>query len=164
MALVIEDGTGVANATSLATLAQIRAFAEARGKTVPADDDALERLAILAMDVIRSIEPQLPGDREHETQRLPYPRSDWQLFGVDVAAETIPPEVIELHAAIVIELAAGINFFPSAQDRALKRTKTGPLEKEWFDSDMTPTTPFIDALLAPLLGRSGKFALTVRRV
>jgi len=53
MALIIEDGTLVANADSYVTLAVARAFAEKRG-LVPVATDALEADLIKAMDFIES--------------------------------------------------------------------------------------------------------------
>lgn len=164
MALVIEDGTNVATANSFATLAQLRAYALARGVELSDDDSELEILAIKAMDYIKSRRTSYSGDRLYENQKLPFPRTGQYIDGVLVADGVIPPEVIELQAGVVMTLHAGINLFPTTAERAVKRSKTGPLETEWFDNDISPTVSMIDVLIAPLIGGSGSFGLTVRRI
>ena len=49
MALIIENGTIVANANSYATVAELRGYAALRGATVPTDDAQCEYMLIKAM-------------------------------------------------------------------------------------------------------------------
>jgi hypothetical protein len=164
MALVIEDGTGVANATSFATLAEMRAYGLARGVALPTDDAELEVLAVKAVDYIKSRRADFGGNRLTDTQALPFPRTNQSVNDVIVADGEIPQEVIDLQCGIVLELNNGVDFFPASNERLLKRSKTGPIEKEWFDRDITPNVSSVEALIAPLLSDTGGFSLTVRRV
>lgn len=163
MALVIEDGTGVANATSFVTVDEYKAWLQARGYTVPADD-AIEPLAIKAMDYLATREDELDGDRLFDTQSLPFPRTGAYLRNVLVEDGDIPAEVKTLQFAIMYAIQQGINFFPTTGDRTIKRKKVGPLETEWFSDSLDPIASYVDASFGPLLGGFGSFALTVRRV
>lgn len=162
MAVVIEDGTVVANANSFVTVAEYLAWAEARGYTLPSED-ATEKNIYKAMDYFVTFEPDFEGERLDDTQELPFPRTGQYINGVLIADGTIPKQVKELQYGIMKAIADGIDLFPTTEERALKRKKTGPLESEWFDSDISPTVTFVDALLAPLTGRNG-FGLTVVRI
>lgn len=164
MALVIEDGTGIANATSLLTFAEMRTFAEAHGFTVPDDDDALEIHSNNAILYMKSRRSEYDGERLVDDQALPFPRTGQVIDNVLIPDGVIPQEAKDFQAGIIAVLASGIDLFPTTSERALKRKKTGPLESEWFDSDTSPSVPILDALIEPLLGGSGGFALTVRRI
>lgn len=166
MAVVIEDGTGLANATSFVTVAQYTTWAEGRGYAVPSD---VEQAINKSIDYIKSVETEFGGDRAFpDVQALPFPRINLDIRGV-TWEETdpvtpIPVAVRELQFAVIKALADGIDLFPTTAERAVKRKKTGALETEWFDADTSPTTPFIAAAMIPLGGSSGQFALTVRRI
>lgn len=164
MALVIEDGTGKANATSFVTFAEARAYASARGVTLPDDDIELEILITKSIDYIKVFENEYDGVRLTTTQALPFPRTGGYINGVLVPDGVIPSQVLALQNGTIITLNAGIVLFPTTSERAVKRKKTGPLETEWFDADLSPTTTYIDALLAPLLSTFNQFSLTVRRI
>lgn len=179
--LVVEDGSNVADANTFVTFEEIQAYAEARGRSLPMtspeepaepeiDEAAVNILAIKAMDYIvsRRLEYQgeitYTGEAEGETkQLLPFPRTGLYIDGVEVADDEIPIEVKNLQCELVCLAAANIDFFPATNDRALRRSKTGPLEKEWFAPGLRPVMLAVDAMIAPLLG-AGAFALRTRRV
>lgn len=163
MALVIEDGTGKPNANSFVTTAEFTAWAEARGLSVSDDSDKLEQYAVLSTDYFKIREDDFSGDRIFGIQALPFPRTNQYIYGVLVPDGVIPPQVKDAQYAIMYTIASGINLFPQSAERVLKRTKTGPLEKEWFDNNTAPSVPMIDAALAPLLGPGG-WGLTVVRI
>jgi len=72
--LIIENGTIVANANSMATDAELKSYANIRGFAIPATQPDREKLLILAMDYIFDLEHKLSGDRINIHQELPYPR------------------------------------------------------------------------------------------
>ena len=71
MALVVEDGTGLANATSFVSRADYIAFAVARGVTI-ADDEAADVELVKAMDYL--LTRCYRGDAKTGDQALPFPR------------------------------------------------------------------------------------------
>lgn len=162
--LVIEDGTAKTNAESFVTLVETRAFALARGVTLSEDDDALTVLVTKSIDYVKSRRKEYDGTKLTETQALPFPRTGAYIDDVLVPDGTIPIEVKEFQNGVILAVNAGIDLFPTTQDRALKRKKTGPLESEWFSEGFMPTVSFIDSLIEPLLSADGQFALTVRRI
>ena len=84
MSLVIEDGTGISNATSYVTAAEARTYALARGVTLSATDSVVEIQLLKAMDYLQSLTqcymgckkwPPTMGTHEHE-QALAWPREN----------------------------------------------------------------------------------------
>lgn len=132
MALVVEDGSLVAGANSFVARAEVIAYAAARGVTI-ADDDSADVLAIKAMDYLWSL--CYKGDLADEAQTTPFPRSGL-IDGdtVDGYAFTIPAGVKNAQLQLSLDVHSGINLTPSANPTAdLKRSKVGPLEREFFD-------------------------------
>lgn len=77
MALVVEDGTGVANANSYTSVANFQLYAQQRGLTVPSVGPDCEVLLIKAMDYLELI--LYKGYVKTSTQPLQWPRvySHW---------------------------------------------------------------------------------------
>lgn len=73
MALVIEDGTGLANAQAYANVATVVAYAALRGTTLPSDATVIEPLIVLATDYLESLDYILRPYTK--TQALEWPRS-----------------------------------------------------------------------------------------
>lgn len=182
--LVVEDGTGLANASSYTSAAEIRAYALARGVTLAADDapgDALvDQMAIKAMDYIEANRSYFHGWKFKTTQRLCFPREgvpaepDGRAFsdtlvnghenimyaGVSYREPApLPPELIEAQCRLAMEVKAGIDLMPTqVSGRFLKRQKLGPIEREFSEAVGVfnlPQMPAVDALLAPLLRPRG---------
>ena len=166
MATVVEDGTGLANATSLVALAGIRSFAEARGVELTDDDDELEILVTKSVDYMKSREAEYSGTRLTDTQSLPWPRTDQYIYGTLVEDGTVPQAAKDYQCQIILALDAGVELMPTHtnDNRPLKRQKTGPLEKEWFDARSSAYVTSIEAALGPLAYGSGRFGLTVVRI
>ena len=101
--LIIEDGTGVANANSYATDAELKAYANLRGKSVPATQPERESLLILAMDYIESYRKQFKGIKTDYTQSLQWPRVDAYIDGYQVDSASIPQELknAQMEAALI---------------------------------------------------------------
>lgn len=166
MALVIEDGSGVANANSFVTRAEFIAYAAARGVTV-ANEDASDVFAFNAMDWLRLNEATLCGVRAYVDQTLPYPRKG--IVEGDTAPDyeyTIPAGIKEVQLQLMLEAKNGVVLTPSqsAQPQT-KREKVGPIETEYFEaSSYLPDLPFVAALIAPFqCGQTG-FRLRTYRV
>lgn len=163
MPLVIENGTIVANANSYATRAEIIAYAALRGVSI-ADEDASDVFAIKAMDYIES--QSFKGNpTDASAQLLAFPREFVTIGLVVLESDEIPVGLknAQCEAAALVSQGIELNVNRSADDQAIKRDKTGPLETEFFAPPAySATTPRLDALLAPLLVGSG-FSLTAYR-
>jgi hypothetical protein len=167
VALEIEDGTAKANGASFVTVDEYKAWATARLFAVPSDA-AIEANALKSVDYIKAREPEYGGDRATVTQALPFPRINLTIndvvWSVTDPVTPIPQAVKDFQLGIMKAIADGIDLFPTTAERPLRRQVTGPLEKEWFDANLNPIMPFVEALIQPLRGGSGAFALTVRRI
>lgn len=164
MALIIEDATIVSGADSFATLAELRAYASARGVTLPADDVKLEALARKSTDYMKSLEPRFSGDRVSATQAMPFPRKNLDIYGFKVDPATIPPQVKEAQCAICM-IYSTTDLMPVNTGKGqVIRQKTDVLETQWSESSYvgSPSSPLIDAALAPLFKSGGLTAITVR--
>lgn len=97
MALIIEDGSIVANADSYVTTAEITAYANKRGFTVPTSESDLEKIAILAIDYMQS--KKYIGNLVESGQALAFPRRDIEDLADDVIPQAIKNAQIELAIA-----------------------------------------------------------------
>lgn len=169
MALVIEDGTIVAGATSFATRAEIISYAAARGYTI-ANVDASDVYAILAMDFIRTLD--YAGDLVDDEQELPFPRSGLVEGDTeDGYVFTIPTGMKRAQMQLALDASNGITLTASSNPSALvKRVKVGAIEREYFDPasqltlDGSPPLTVAMALLAPFLVNGGGVAISALRV
>src|SRR5690606_25452715 len=93
VALEIEDGTGVPDADSYATAAELADRAAAYGGTVPGDDTGREVLLRRAAEAMNAM--RWKGRRVSALQALAWPRS-----GVTVDGEVLPSD----------EIPAGIKY------------------------------------------------------
>lgn len=166
MALVIEDGTLVAGANSFVTRAEIIAYAAARGVVLP-DEDATDINAILAMDYLWSL--CYKGEQVEETQTTPFPRKG--LIAGDEAEDfdyEIPVGMKNAQLQLSLDAANGIILTASANPSGeLKRSKVGPIEREFFEGgsftlDGRPPLTVANAWLAPFLCSGGFVLKTVR--
>lgn len=166
--LIVEDGTGVANANSYQTRAALIAYAAARGVTLP-DDATTDVLAIEAMDYIETFRGRFTGQVVADDQALSWPRTYAYIYGKLVAITYIPRELKQAQAALVMILKSGVKLMPVIDQTAafVKREKVDVIEVEYSESvrlgmNEFPSMPQIDALLQPLLGSGGFFLSTMR--
>jgi hypothetical protein len=155
VALEIEDGTNVAGANSYATREEIIAYSALRGVVV-ADADASDVFAIKAMDYIESQE--FKGNPTYGVvgvdQGLQFPRDNIAIGSTFLANDEIPVALVQAQceAAMLVSQGIELNVNRAADDQGIKRDKTGPMETEYFAPPAySPTTPRLDALLAPLI-------------
>lgn len=166
MALVVEDGTGLTNSTSYASLADIRAFATARGVTLSTDDTVLEPLVIKAMDYIEAFRDRFKGDKANATQALQFPRSDVYIDGVAVEADAIPVDLTNALAQLVM-VAVDTDLAPTGDGQVVVKEKIGPIETQYDTggSDAPqPVIPSVSRWLEPLLGDVAGGGLILSRV
>lgn len=97
MAVIVEDGSGVAGANSYASEEQLQAWAGARGYTLTGD---LSVLLVRSFDYIEAREPRFVGFRTYGATS--WPRTGVTLYGVPVAADAIPAQLIEAQCAMAV--------------------------------------------------------------
>lgn len=168
MALIIEDGSIVANANSYVTLAEARAFALARGVTLSAVDATLEPFVIKAMDFLESMRNEYQGTKVSKDQRLQWPRTGVVCDGFDVEDTEIPLVLKDAQCQLIMDGTAGSDLLPNSDGREVIREKIDVLETEYAPSSSggTPSPVFTKALalLEPLFDASvsGSFLTTAR--
>ncbi|HEY6021819.1 MAG TPA: DnaT-like ssDNA-binding protein [Candidatus Paceibacterota bacterium] len=153
MALTVEDGTGVAGANSYVSLADARAYALARGATLPAVDASLEALLIRGMDYLESKRDIYTGTKTY-TDKLQWPRTDAVIDDLDVAIDFIPEELKSAQCQLAIELQT-YDPLGSTSGQIPKMEKVGDIEVQYavnflWDFPMPTRLPKVDILLAPL--------------
>lgn len=147
MALIVENGTGVVNAESLANVAFFRSYHADRGNDSAAEptDLVVEQLLRKATDyIVGKYSGSWAGVQVLLTQSLPFPRI---VNGVNIGLPLfIQQGVVEL--ALIAKTSA---LLPSV-NRGKKRVKIGPLEVE-YDGNNPTATKFVAASMrfAPYL-------------
>lgn len=171
MALTIEDGTIVSDANSYASVSDARAYASARGVTLPVADGDVEVLLIKAGDYLNAID-NFRGDAVDVDQSMNWPRSGVVIGLNAVANNVIPASIKKAQMQLVLHQADGIDINPTVTGNFIVREKIGPIETQYSENINTnpaPTLPLVDALLAPYISplkssSSSLSFLTVQRV
>jgi len=158
MAIIVEDGTLIADANSYVSIADVDAYATSRG-LVWTGDDAVKGAAILgAMDYIES--KPFVGYVSTSTQLLQWPRSGAYANGWNITSDNIPLMLIKATCQATVDQMAGDMMPTLKRGGAIKRRKVDVLETEFFEG-ASATTKYsrVDILLAPLLDRSNRLVL-----
>lgn len=138
MALIVEDGSIVANANSYVTLDEIKDYADLRGFSYCSDGD-LTNSAILATDYLQSkcfigelVDPVV--------QPLLWPRSDVWLYGVELPSDSIPNDI--KNAQIELTLANSESLLLTNGTESgdnVKKEKAEQLETEYYEGGKSST-------------------------
>lgn len=159
MALIVEDGSIVANANTFATVAECRAFAADRGLSLPVVDSDVEKLLVKAGDFLIQLEEKFQGQRQDPSQALPFPRDSLLMFGEDFAG-TIPAILKQGQCRLAYD-ASQADLQATGSGRVVKKKTVGPLSTEYDDSasnpQVNPTAAL--AILQPLFKRGSTLAL-----
>ena len=154
MALIVEDGTLVEGATSFVSVAEIRAYAAARGRTVPAEDapgdTKIEQAAIVAMDFIQALATRFAGSFTYDGQYLPFPRYGMRVGGVYLAKDAIPEDIKRAQIELALAVLDGIDIMPTLDGAEVKREKVGPLETEYVTGTARGNAPIVERAMALL--------------
>ena len=137
MALVVEDGSIVANANSYVTRSDFMAWSLRRGYTV-ADDVLADNKLVIAFDFINGIESSLAGLLSVREQTGAYPRTDLVLQTYSWLSTEIPTQAIDYQMSLALDQVNGIDIFnpPQSDSVAVKRSKVeGAVEEEYAVSD-----------------------------
>lgn len=145
MAIIVEDGTGVANANSYVSVADLEAFAAARGITIVGDPEVL---LIKAMDYIESLD--FCGHKVSSTQSLSWPRYGVKVDGFYYPAAYIPPELKNALMQTALSIDAGVDPL-STIPRVIKSASVGPMSVTYADDSETENIRRINASIAKLI-------------
>lgn len=150
MSLIVEDGSIVANADSYVTLVEVRAYAEARGLTFPADDAEAEALVRRATDYAESMD--YAGVRVSAEQALSWPRAGVVVHGFEVAEDSIPAPLKKAICALAVDVQTVAPHTPS-DGRVVIVDTLGPISTTYKDQGgvARPTYPAFHAAIQPLL-------------
>lgn len=131
MTLIVENGTGVANANSYVTDAEYVAYAMARGLDVGINAPAREVELIQAMDYLFSIEADFKGDRTLSTQENIYPRKCVCIRNALIANNVIPKELknSQMEGGIA---AKAQPLLINGSDQNIEKQKLETLEVSYF--------------------------------
>lgn len=171
MPLIVEDGTGKADADAYASLATINAYATAHGLpfvitggTNEADAEAAARRAFTWLN--GSFRSSFTGRRTHgRSQAGEWPRSnahDNQCPPEYIANDVIPQEIIDAQCeAAIREKASPGSLSPDVTPGKIKQAvRVGQVAVEYAIGSGTareqrPVIAVINDILGPLLGGSG---------
>lgn len=165
MALIVEDGTGRADAEAFVSVAAADARHTANGSTLwPGSltteerEQAIRRATIFMEQAYRQ---RWKGHRVNYNQALSWPRYAVIVDGFDVLSTIVPPEVANACADLALKAAAG-DLAPDLE-RGIKREKVGPIETE-FDTATPQSTRYraVEMGLAAFLKGSLMSAMLVR--
>lgn len=150
MPLIIEDGTGVANANTYATAAQLTDYATDRGVTLTASPEVL---LIKAMDYTESL--QYPGRKTSETQPLQWPRTGTRVDGYNVPDNMIPGALVTAQIVTAMAIDAGRDPM-AAIEPGIKSETADVLSVVYQDgASSAPISVDIQRAFARLLGGVG---------
>jgi len=148
MALVVEDGSLVANANSYVSAADFVAWADARGVTYPSYPE-IEQKIMRAMDYIESL--NFVGQKHEETQALQWPRDYVLIDGYSVESDEIPKEVkTALYEAIKLEIDGDSKI--AASERETVSESIGDISVTYkANSSMKRGTPAMSKALRKII-------------
>lgn len=132
MAIIVEDGSNVANANSFISVQYLRDYAALRNLTISSSDTVLEAALIRAMDKIDTLRSKFAGNKRPGFP-LYWPRTDAWVDGEKLADDEIPAELKKAQAILATAIDSGIELFTNnvPTDAIVKRKKIDVLEWEY---------------------------------
>jgi hypothetical protein len=171
MALIVEDGTIVADANTFINREAAIAYAAERGITL-ANDETTDAKIIKAMDYLALYDQAWKGEQvEYGVQTLAWPRKYVYIGNSTTVfpSDQIPGQLVRAQAELVLQVNAGVNLLPtlSGDTAFVTREKVDVIETEYSEAmalklaGLLPDMPLVDALLSPLFAVSNRLR-TVR--
>ena len=167
MSLVVEDGTGKSDAEAYASVADVRAYATARGVTLSEEDSVVEALLRKACDYLE--QNTFKGRKVSRAQALAWPRSDVEdpdYPGELLPTDEIPQRIIKAQCQAAID-AVSVELLPVSDGRLVSSEKVDVLEVSYEASSGTQPRPVltqVSSLIGPLLSTGSGFSLSTKRV
>jgi len=160
MALIVEDGTGLPNAESYASVAEADAHFSARGSEAWDNVENKEAALRLATDyMLQTYSGRWKGTRKTSTQALDWPRynvplEDDPAWLTLLSSSIVPAQVKKATIELALITTAGA-LVPNLE-RAQASVSVGEISVTYEgSSSQLPRYPMIDMILSPLLASSG---------
>ena len=160
MALITEDGTGVADANCFADVAAVRSYATNRGVTLSADDTVVSALIYKATDYLNGI--------KLGPLSLAFPSDSGELCGTPVVE--LISRLNRATGQLCIEQNNSVDLAPARSGAFIVEDTFGPVTIKFSDKrgggdGTAPIMPAVSALLDPILEACGDTGyITVIRV
>lgn len=149
MALIIENGSGVANANSYVTADQWDAWATARGIAHSHSSSKIEELILTAMDYIES--QNFLGRKATDVQPLQWPRTEVYIDSYSVNSDEIPNQLKNALYEVTRTVSDG-NFALSARDRQTTQEKIGEITVTYKNNaSMNKETPAVRSAIRKIV-------------
>lgn len=147
MALIVEDGTGVAGANAYQSEAQIIAYAARYDVEITTDE--AEKAGLKATDAIEIYKFQ--GERVDRDQSLSFPRYGVEYDGFYYESTTIPPRFLTAYLELCLLYAQGIDIL-EAIERQTKEESFAVFKVVYDDnSDSQAQYQKFESMIAPFL-------------
>jgi len=152
--LIVEDGSIVENANSLASLEELNLYASLRGYALPATEPERDTLMIKAMDYLFSIESKLQGVRAKSTQELPFPRVGVHGRNAYIASNVIITDWKRSQMELAIQVYEG-ELLQTGSSKEVQTQKVGDIETTYFEQGVRIKTEKAEAYLKPYYKNGG---------
>tara|TARA_R110000782_G_scaffold226713_1_gene313507 strand:+ start:655 stop:1158 length:504 start_codon:yes stop_codon:yes gene_type:complete len=166
MALIIENGTAVANSDSYVTRVEYIAYALALGIAISNDFSADVQL-VESAQFIESHGENLKGYRLNRDQSMAWPRGLVETDGWLWNSDEIPRNLKLAQMAIALDLNSGVDLYNPQPVRTRKKELIeGAIEVEYFGQDSAvklSRSSRAKALLNSLLKRTSNISLVAVR-
>lgn len=170
MPLIVEDGTGLADADSYISLVDARTVADNYGYTLPDDDTEADRALRQGVGYVDLSESSLTGERLTTTQALAWPRSGaYKCLGntrIDVMPNSVPSDIQRAQVVAASEYGAGNNPRGNQTGQTVTQETVGPITVKYADDGGSGSTYVVteaNDLLKPYkCGSTGLGLRTVR--
>jgi hypothetical protein len=154
MALIVEDGNGLANAESYVSVADCTTYCTAHGLTAWTGADAVKEVALRNATQYIDTNYSFKYDKTYVDQALEFPRYWWDWD--DAPMTRLRSACCEL----AVKALSG-SLFVDADPSVTIKVKVGPIEKTTRPSDQSGQVRYkqVDALLKQLITGGGSVAV-----
>lgn len=128
--LIVEDGTGQADANSYVTIAAARKYAADRNITLSADDNEVAGMLVAACDFIETQGP-FQGTEKVQTQRLSFPRAGMFFRNQHYVDALVPTQIREAQLQLVLDIKENGPLMTSKSEYAVKKRVLEGLATEY---------------------------------
>jgi DnaT-like ssDNA binding protein len=164
MAIVVEDGSGLADAEAYITVADADTYFAARGNAVWAalDEPAKEAALRLGTDYMEAVYGERwKGARVSMTQALSWPRDGVCVNGFEVPDDVVPVAVQRANAELAVRASAGTLL--ADQGAQVVSETVGPISVTYAEGARQWTRyAYVDGLLGAYFGGSAGQIRVVR--
>lgn len=158
MALVVEDGSGLADAEAYISVAEADTYFAARGNAAWAvlTTNAKEQALRLGADYMEAVYgSRWKGDRVSMTQALSWPRDGVVVNGFEVPDDVVPVSVARANAELAVRASAGTLLVD--QGAQVVSETVGPISVTYAEGARQYTRyAYVDGLLGQYMTGSGQ--------